>query len=215
MRKGCVGEPKGAAQIGFERGFYDKDLLLPNGQKVSFQGKKLEGEAEEPAANVVDHRAKKKRKIKRDLSTSVQHVLQMCHDFSTEKPRLVTTVEDKLGAFVRLTPKCLPEIAGRGMEHAWGCSKLHHRRNTNDAAALHLDANVRKALARELLTTNRFRKHARKARDHKLTCECILDVTKAQDASAGKFRIEHVTKLVKNHRSALDSDCGFISKSQC
>ena len=66
MRKGYVGEPKGAAHIGFERGFYDSDLRLPNGQKVSFQGKKLEGEVEEPASNVVDHRTKKKRKIKRD-----------------------------------------------------------------------------------------------------------------------------------------------------
>ncbi len=161
----------------------------------------------------MDHRTKKKRKIKRDLSTSVQHILQMCHDFSTEKPRLVTIVEDKLGAFVRLTPKCHPEIAGRGIEYAWGYSKLHYRRNINDAVALHLDANVRKALARELLTTNRFRKHAMKARDYELTYEHILDVTKAQDASAGKFRIEHITKLVKNHRSALDSDYGFISNS--
>jgi hypothetical protein len=64
-----------------------------------------------------------------------------------------------------------------------------------------------------LLTTNRFRKHARKARDYKLTYECIVDITEAQDASAGKFRIEHITKLVKNHRSALDSDQGFIVNS--
>jgi hypothetical protein len=64
-----------------------------------------------------------------------------------------------------------------------------------------------------MLTTNRFRKHARKARDHKLTYECIVDVTKAQDASAGKFRIEHMTNLLKNHRSALDSDHGFIVNS--
>jgi hypothetical protein len=46
-----------------------------------------------------------------------------------------------------------------------------------------------------------------------LTYEYIVDITKAQDASAGKFRIEHITKLVKNHRSALDSDYGFISNS--
>jgi hypothetical protein len=112
MRKGCVGERKGAAHIGFERGFCDSDLLLPNGQKVSFQGKKLEGEqAEEPAANIVNHRTKKKHKIKQDLSTSVQHVLQMCHGFSREKPRLVTIVEDQLGAFVRLAPKWVFQAA--------------------------------------------------------------------------------------------------------
>jgi hypothetical protein len=216
MRKGCVGQPKGAAHIGFERGFCDLDLLRPNGQKVSFQGKKLEGEqAEEPAANIVDHRTKKKRKIKRDLSTSVQHVLQMCHDFRRKSQGLSQLLRtSQLGAFVRLTPKCHPEIAGRGTEHAWGCSKLHCRRNINDAATAHLDANIKKALTRELLTTNRFRKHARKARDYELTRECIVDVTKAQDASAGKFRIEHITKLVKNHRSALDSDHGFIVNSK-
>jgi hypothetical protein len=56
---------------------------------------------------------------------------------------------------------------------------------------------------RELLTTNRCRKYARKARDYKLTYEYILDITKApQDASAGKkFRIEHITKLAGEESS--------------
>ena len=130
-----------------------------------------------------------------DLSTSVQHILQMCHDFSTEKQRLITIVEDQLGGFIQLTPKCHPDLTGRGIYYAWAYSKLHYRRNINDAVTAHgLDANIKKALTRELLTTNRVRKHARKARDHKLTYTYILDITKAQVASAGKFHIEHTSQ---------------------
>jgi hypothetical protein len=73
---------------------------------------------------------------------------------------------------------------------AWGYSKLpvHYRRNKNVGVSAHLDANVKKALTRELLTTNRFRNYARKARDYKLTYEYILaPLTQAQDASAGKL----------------------------
>jgi hypothetical protein len=36
MTPGYVGQPKGAAHIAFERGFFDASLKLPNGKKVSF-----------------------------------------------------------------------------------------------------------------------------------------------------------------------------------
>ena len=56
-------------------------------------------------------------------------------------------LEDKLGAMLRMTPKCHPEIAGQGIEYAWGgYSKLKFRQEFNDGQACNLETNVRKAL---------------------------------------------------------------------
>jgi hypothetical protein len=217
MTPGYVGEPKGAAHIAFERGFFDASLKLPNGKKVSFAGSKLQAveaaesdEAEEAAA-IIDHRKKKKPKVKRDKETSVREILKRCDDFANETPQLEYIAQKHLGAFIRLTPKCHPEIAGRGIEYAWGYAKLRFRRGINDAVASHLEENVKAALSREVLTINRIRKFARKARDYKLTYSYLVALADGEDASAAKGRIEHLTKLFKQHRSALDADYKFIA----
>jgi hypothetical protein len=208
----------------FERGFCDASLKLPNGKKVSFAGSKLpEAEAAadvnhvaEEEAPVVDHRKKKKQKAKRDKETSVRQILKGCEDFANETPQLEFIAQKHLGAFIRLTPKCHPEIAGRGIEYAWGYAKLGFRCGINDAVASHLEENyleenVKEALSRELLTINRIRKFARKARDYKLTYSYLVALADGEDASAAKGRIEHLTKLFKQHRSALDADYKFIA----
>jgi hypothetical protein len=76
-----------------------------------------------------------------------------------------------LGAFIRLTPKCHPEIAGRGIEHAWGHAKLRFRRGVNHAVADHLENNVKAALSCEVLTINKFRKFAQM---HEITSSLAL-----------------------------------------
>jgi hypothetical protein len=220
MTPGYVGEPKGAAHIAFERGFFDASMKLPNGKKVSFAGTKLQeaeaaesAEAEEAAGGtkIIDHRRKKKPKVKRDKETSVREILKGCDDFANETPQLEYIAQTYLGAFIRLTPKCHPEIAGRGIEYAWGYAKLRFRRGINDAVASHLEENVKAALSREVLTINRIRKFARKARDYKLTYSYLVALADGEDASAAKGRIEHLTKLFKQHRSALDADYKFIA----
>jgi hypothetical protein len=220
MTPGYVGEPKGAAHIAFERGFFDESLKLPNGRKVSFAGSKLQeteaaelNTASEAVAStpIIDHRKKKKPKVKRDKETSVREILKRCEDFQNETPQLEFIAQTYLGAFIRLTPKCHPEIAGRGIEYAWGYSKLRFRRGINDAVASHLEENVKAALSREVLTINRIRKFARKARDYKLTYSYLVALADGEDATAAKGRIEHLTKLFKQHRSAIDADYKFIA----
>jgi hypothetical protein len=66
-------------------------------------------------------------------------------------------------------------------------------------------------LSREILTINRIRKFAQKARDYKLTYLYLVALADGEDASAAKDRIEHLTKLFKQHRSALDADYKFIA----
>jgi predicted naringenin-chalcone synthase len=110
-----------------------------------------------------------------------------------------------LGAFIRLTPKCHSKIAGR-IECARGYSKLRFRRGINEAIASHLEENVKAALSREVLTINQICKFAQKPRDYKLTYSYLVALADGEDASAAKDRIEHLTKLFKQHRSALHAN---------
>jgi hypothetical protein len=127
MTPGYVGEPKGAAHIAFERRLFYAPLKLPNGKKVSFSGSKVQeaeaaelNEAQEAVAStiIVDHRKKKKPKVKRDKETSVREILKSCEDFANETPQLKFIAHTYLGAFIRLTPKCHPKIAGLGIAYS-------------------------------------------------------------------------------------------------
>ena len=99
------------------------------------------------------------------------------------------------------------------MEYAWGYGKLRFRRDFNDAIAKHLNDNVRKSLATDVLTINRLRKFARKTREYKLTYALLFHMQGRGNGSAGKDEIEHITKHFKAHRSAMDADYSFILNS--
>ena len=96
------------------------------------------------------------------------------------------------------------------MEYAWGYSKLRFRIDFNDAIAAHLKTNVEQSLDRDIITINRIRKFARKTREYKLTYALLVYLADGEKATAGKDDIEHITKLFKAHRSAMDADYGFI-----
>jgi hypothetical protein len=111
-----------------------------------------------------------------------------------------------------LTPKCHPEIAGRGIEYAWGYSKLRFCNQFNDAKQKNLEDNVRMALTTDVLTLQRIRKVARKAREYKFTYSFLV----AHEDKVGemsKSLLDHITKQFKQHRSALYSDYAFIQNT--
>ena len=147
-----------------------------------------------------------------DKTTSVVRVLKNCSDFKNEQTQL-QYILTLLGVDLRLTPKYHPEIAGIGIEYAWGYAKLRFRREFNDAIALHLKGNVLKSLDRSVITIERARKFARKAREYKLTYSLLIHEANGEDATANKSEIEHITKLFKVHRSAIDSDYQFINRA--
>ena len=111
-----------------------------------------------------------------------------------------------------LTPKCHPEIAGRNVEYAYGYGKLRFRHDFNDAIASNLKENVIRSLDQQVLALNRLRKFVRKARKYKLTYLLLFHLTYGDNRNAGKDDIDHITKVFKAHRSAMDSDCTFIQK---
>ena len=63
------------------------------------------------------------------------------------------------------------------------------------------------------VTLNRSRKYARKAREYKLTYSFLAHLSNKDDVSAAKKEIEHITRVFKAHRSAIDADKGFIVNS--
>ena len=199
VKEGYVGKPKGGAQILFERGFINKDGKMSDGRKLTMNGTS----SRDHITGVVTI----------DKSTSVSRVLGQCDDFKNEKTQLMYIL-DLLGVQLILTPKCHPEIAGRGVEYAWGYSKMRFRSDFNDAIAANLKRNVMKSLDREVvLTVGRVRKFARKAREYKLTYALLFHLSDGGNGSAAKDRIEHLTKAFKAHRSALDTDYAFIANA--
>ena len=188
---GYIGKPKGALQIAAERGFIDLDGKFANGKKATMHG-----------ISKKDTRTGVKST---DKTTSIVSVLKKCSDFKNEESQM-KYILTLLGVDLRLTPKCHPEIAGIGIEYAWGYAKLRFRRDFNDAIAMNLRTNVLKSIDRSVVTIDRIRKFARKAREYKLTYSLLIHEADGKDATAMKDEIEHITKLFKVHRSAIDSD---------
>ena len=198
IEEGYVGKPKGAQQILYERGFIDHEGKMSDGRKLTMNGTS----SKDATTGVVTV----------DKSTSVSQVLGQCDDFKNEKTQLMYIL-DLLGVQLILTPKCHPEIAGRGVEYCWGYSKMRFRGEFNDAIASNLKKNVIKSLDREVITLGRVRKFARKAREYKLTYGLLFHLSEGSKGSAAKDTIEHLTKAFKAHRSALDADYAFIAKA--
>ena len=61
-----------------------------------------------------------------------------------------------------------------------------------------------------MLTTNKICKFARKTREYKLTYSLIFIMSGGEDESTGEGVVEHITKLLKAHRSAMDADYAFF-----
>ena len=198
ITEGYIGKPKGAAQILYDRGFANHEGKMLDGRKLTMNGTN----SKDPITGVVAV----------DKSTSAKRILGACDDFKNEKTQLMYIL-DLLGVRLILTPKCHPEIAGRGVEYMWGYSKLRFRSDFNDAVASNLKQNVIKSLDHEVITKGRIRKFARKAREYKLTYALLFHVSDGAKGSVAKDVIEHLTKAFKAHRSALDADYGFINNA--
>ena len=106
---GYVRKPKGAAQVACKRGFIDLYEKLPNGDKRTINGTSVKDRL---TGVVIINKA-----------TSLISMLKQCGNFKNEKTQLMYIL-DLLNVVLLLMPKCHPEIAGRGIEYAWGYSKL-------------------------------------------------------------------------------------------
>jgi hypothetical protein len=103
-REGWLGKSKGLLQVPWERGWIDDTRL----------------DEYKMGSNLVDSKIDER-------SMCLVTLLSSTLDFATEITQL-QAVAELYGASVSITPKYHCEIAGAGIEHAWGVAKSHYRR---------------------------------------------------------------------------------------
>jgi len=59
--------------------------------------------------------------------TSLRHLMENCADFQEEETML-QAMAHQIGVELDHSPKCHCELAGEGIEYAWGCTKNYYRR---------------------------------------------------------------------------------------
>ena len=106
------------------------------------------------------------------------------------------------GHILQMSPQCHPELAGEGIEYAWGAAKLYYRRN-NDGKASTFHTRVRSSLA--IVTRKQAFKFQRRARSYRRALSDTANSTFSQ--------IEKTIKSYKSHRDAGKFDAKFIRES--
>ena len=108
------------------------------------------------------------------------------------------------------SPAKHPELAGRGIEYAWGKAKYEFRHN-NDYSPNKENLEKRVYAALGAITTSRSRCFLRKANDYKRAYRIIAEQGEKGAAAAAEFAdIEKIRKQVRAHRCTYDQDYKFI-----
>lgn len=189
IEQGWLGRPKGAYQILWERGFIDEskgpNYYTMKGRKDKY-GVPIEG-------------------------TSLRDLLAQQEDFINETTCLQHHAQG-MGVEVLCSPKCHPELAGEGIEYAWGCAKGLYRRLPigEKRSKEKFVKTVRRVLARKQLTLERCRKFSRRARIYILAYKHLAE--NAPEEKLSVDLIEKVVKTFKTHRAADSFDRKFCKQ---
>lgn len=160
IEEGWQGKPKGLLQILWERGWIDANNL----------GNYTMGGRQNASGVLMKN-------------TSLKLLMANCIDFEEEES-LLQHYGRELGVTVDRTPKCHCELAGEGIEYAWGFSKNYYRT---------LSLSDKKGKQNFLNAVNK--------------CISIVDETTTP------IQIERIIKLFKTHRCAMDFDSSFCKAS--
>ena len=202
MIVGWCGAPKGMLQVLWERGWID-ETALSEYQKIST----------DDDGKIIDER-------------SLVVLMASCLDFANEISEL-QTVGEKLGIEVMLTPKFHCEIAGEGIEYAWGVSKSMYRSmklaDKRSLAGFH-NLVKNRCLTTQAIPIESVRRFSHRARSY--ICAYFEYETTNVSGIESKNRehgknevavpslnfslIQKMQKKFKVHRGALDFDKSFI-----
>ena len=119
------------------------------------------------------------------------------------------------GHILILSPKCHPELAGRGIEYAWGKAKKTFRNEINNGIAKDLHKNISASLTSKVLPLSRCWKFARKSRDYCRCYERIFDESGLLDPKLieSSFKeIEKFQRQFKTHRNIADIERTFLAE---
>ena len=149
--------------------------------------------------------------------TSLQLLMGNLKDFETQETMLCLKAKE-MGVMMDRTPKCHCELAGEGIEYAWGCAKNHYRRQPlkDKRGKENFRRTVRTCFSRALVTAERVRMFSKRARAYILAYHMIRqeqltdsDSTTDFDSNATPVNVEKLLKRFKTHRCAMDFDSSF------
>ena len=189
------GTSKGLVNICVERGLVPLQKLLVDKQYYTKQGKKVNGEIDE--------------------RTSLVFILGECADFKNEVS-VLQKIADKYNAVVWFTPKYHCEIAGEGVEYAWGYGKRIYRRvpMKEKKKKQDFESLVKRIFSRETISSTVIRRFSGRARQYICSYHVLHNQQKQGDLkeklSISLAEVEKVAKQFKTHRCALDFDFRFI-----
>jgi hypothetical protein len=204
VREGWLGKPKGIFQILWERGFIDPSKR--------FSDYTLDGK--------VHWKDERGEILPIYLPYCLRHLLSECSDFKNE----ITALEDlanKLSTLtcdvkIKFTPKYHCEIAGEGIEYAWGFSKKYYRNlplNRKKGIA-NFRASVRESVS--AVSIQNVRKFGGRIRRYMLAYRHFDTDEEDNDKLEMKATYEVIENFVKkeskSHRSVMDCETGYLTK---
>jgi hypothetical protein len=205
MIQGYIGKQKGLMDILKERGLLD--IYDDNGDvdKKKYARYSLKSKIDDETGQVSDE-------------FNLRAIAAKCPDYEAEESYVEFLIKEK-GGLVLKTPKCHPEIAGQGIEYSNGKAKYHFRKfNTGESSEF--ESLVMESVSPDVLTIQRVRRFARKAREYKLAYLRIAKEQKEEsggggggDGKAALALIEKYRREYKSHRSSFDTDRKFIAGS--
>jgi hypothetical protein len=150
--------------------------------------------------------------------TSLRYLMSNLKDFEAQETLLQIKALE-MGVSMDRTPKCHCELAGEGIEYAWGCAKNHFRRQPlkDKRGKENFRQTVRKCFSRQVVTTERVRMFSQRARAyilayHTIRQEQLTDSSSTSDpdnTTASPVNVEKLLKKFKTHRCAMDFDSSF------
>ena len=125
-----------------------------------------------------------------------------------------------MGVTIDRTPKCHPELAGKGIKYAWAIAKLHYRKApiSDERTKAKFKILVEESTSIRVLSINKIRACSRKARTYMKLYKAMEDIKMDDSALANKHgNMEDTIKLYskmkkrsKTHRSVLDMNMSDI-----
>ena len=198
--EGCEGAPKGVLQVLYERGHIDPNIPITK-----------------YVMKVPDRWRDEDGKIKQQHEQDVRElllpeILARCDDFRHELTALEHLAElmstQSSTVVVTFSPKYHCELAGCGVELSWGYAKKFYRQKISMDEK---KSNFKRCVVRSLQTltkplVQRFYNRTRR----------YMKAYKAVEEGGERVTVEGIEKFVKQcktHRSALDQDYGFITRT--
>jgi hypothetical protein len=201
IKEGWVGKPKGIYQILYERGWID---LSKKYSAYTLDGKE---EWKDESGSIMDPY----------LPYCMRHLLAACPDFRDEITAMedlcenVSTNECKVS--ILYTPKYHCEIAGEGIEYAWGLSKKYYRnlQYSQKRGIINFRRSIRESI--DFVSVDHARKFSARVRRYMLAYMHYDKGTSNNSPKPTYQQIEHfVSTESKTHRNVADCEFGYIAK---